>query len=262
MVFGAWMQCEDRNMRKAKLGARVFSLLVLLLLLSLNACSRYPSTYSAEAIEAWVIDGKTKKPIEGVVVTANWELEVGTLGGNIPAGQLMVMESMTDKSGRFYFPSWGPKRRPRGTFNLFASRPHLVYSDPQLLLFKRGYEYLRLRNKIISDYNTGGLRKSDWSGRTIELKPFAGTIKAYENQFEWFNRYLERVAADVPEECGWKKIPNTIRAMNRERMHLIAQGVDPNTLSSIDQRLLLNDEYFAKKGGCGSPRALLEDLQK
>src|SRR6266849_1854255 len=86
--------------------ARIFALICLL---PLQACA---TTYSAEPIEAWVVDADSGQPIEGVVVTANWELEIGTLGGNIPVGQIMVMETVTDQKGRFYFPAWGPKAVP------------------------------------------------------------------------------------------------------------------------------------------------------
>ena len=83
-------------------------LFVLGTLMALPACAG-PLTYSAEAIEAKVIDADTKKPLDGVVVTANWQLEEGTLGGNVQAGQLMVMEAVTGKDGKFAFPGWGPK---------------------------------------------------------------------------------------------------------------------------------------------------------
>ena len=45
--------------------------LAVLCLLPLSACGE---TYSAEAIEAWVVDAETGQPIEGVVVAANWQL--------------------------------------------------------------------------------------------------------------------------------------------------------------------------------------------
>ncbi|MHB8535099.1 MAG: peptidase associated/transthyretin-like domain-containing protein [Sulfuricaulis sp.] len=144
-------------------------LFVLGALVSLPACAG-PLTYSAEPIEAWVVDAKTKQPLEGVVVTANWQLEEGTLGGSVPAGQLMVLESVTDKNGRFFFPAWGPKRVPKG---------HLVNDDPQLLLFMSGYEYQRLNNPYSSnrELRLRPVRRSVWSGRTIELKKFVGTPK-------------------------------------------------------------------------------------
>jgi hypothetical protein len=62
--------------------------------------------HSSEPIEAWVIDAETKKPLEGVIVTANWEL-TGGWEGSYPKGQMMVMEAVSDANGRFRFPGWG-----------------------------------------------------------------------------------------------------------------------------------------------------------
>lgn len=151
--------------------------LILICTSGLPACAS-PLTYSAEPIEAWVIDAVTKKPMEGVIVTANWQLVEGTLGGSRPLGQLKVMEAVTDKNGRFAFPAWGPVEVTKG---------HLVSDDPQLLLFKSGYQYLRLSNQYTSDreLRLRPVRRSDWNGKTIEMKRFTGTPE------EWF-KMLER----------------------------------------------------------------------
>lgn len=84
-------------------------------LVGLPACaSPYPSHYSAEAIEAKVIDADTKKPIEGVIVTASWQL-LGGMEGSLPIGQMQVMETQTGSDGVFRFPAWGPLKRPKAT---------------------------------------------------------------------------------------------------------------------------------------------------
>jgi hypothetical protein len=45
--------------------------------MALSACgSPY---YTADPIEAWVVDAETGKPIEGAVVTANWQLVAASL---------------------------------------------------------------------------------------------------------------------------------------------------------------------------------------
>src|SRR3989442_12447607 len=98
--------------------------------LPLQACAFVlPPMYSAEGIEAWVVDEDSGQPLEGGVVVANWEL----MGGLHPdtVGQLMVMETVTDANGRFSFPAWGPKLRPPGGY--------LDSHDPALTLFKSGY---------------------------------------------------------------------------------------------------------------------------
>ena len=68
-------------------------------------------TYTAEPIEAWVVDPETNQPLQDVIVVAHWQLKGGLEGGN-RVGQMMVMETVTDAQGRFYFPGWGPKFRP------------------------------------------------------------------------------------------------------------------------------------------------------
>ena len=218
---------------------------ILACVATLPACAASPLYYSADAIEAQVIDAETKQPLEGVIVTANWQLFHSTVGGRVPGDQLMVLEAVTAKDGKFTFFAWGPK---------LALSGYLDNRDPQLLLFKPGYEYKRLMNQVSSKTNMASVRRSQWNGKTIELKKFKGTIQAYEDHFESLNNDLEHIAADNPEECGWRKIPDTIRAMNRERNRLVALGVNPNTLSSIDNELSMNDQFYTKKGGCGSPK--------
>lgn len=63
--------------------------LAALCLAAVPACAT-PIRYSAEPIEAWVVDAETKQPLDGVVVTANWQLKEGTFGGSVQVGQLMV----------------------------------------------------------------------------------------------------------------------------------------------------------------------------
>ncbi|NIR44012.1 MAG: hypothetical protein GWN83_08465, partial [Gemmatimonadetes bacterium] len=69
-----------------------YRIVLLAAALSLQAC--YPITYSAEEIEARVVDAGTKEPLEGVIVTANWQL-VGGWEGHTPKGQMKVMETVT-----------------------------------------------------------------------------------------------------------------------------------------------------------------------
>ena len=242
---------------------RLFLSLLLsgLFILALPACATgYPSEYAAEAIEAWVIDAETKQPLEGVIVVAHWELEGGIHLGVM--GDLEVLETVTDKNGRFHFPAWGPKKLPRG----LPHNARLTANDPELLLFKGGYKFDMLSNPgtMAALKGQGGpVRRSQWNRKTIELSPFKVTAyrPKYEDNFESFNGELERIAARDPKACGWKKIPNTIRAMNLERRRMVEQGVNPNTLSTIDNRLITNDDYFTKQGGCGSPKEFFGGFQ-
>lgn len=236
--------------------------LVVLGLMGVVACVRaetFSGRYSAEPIEAWVVDEETAQPLEGVVVVAHWQLYGGLHPDN--AGELTILETVTDKAGRFYFPAWGPKPLPAKA----PSNARLLNDDPQLLLFKSDYKYKRLSNLLESSWRKTGepLRRSDWNGKTIELSLFKATAyePKYEDNFSHFNRELEHIAARDPKACDWKKIPNAIRTMNRERKRLVEQGVNPNTLSTIDKDLLLNDKYYVEKGDCGSPKEFFGGFQ-
>lgn len=211
---------------------------------ALPACAAL--TYSAEPIEAWVVDAETQRPLEGVVVVAHWELRGGpSPGGSTPVGQLMVMEAVTDKNGRFHFPAWGPKLRPALT--------ELHNHDPHLILFKSSYRYAGLANEMryISRPETilEPVRRSDWNGKTIELKPFKGTVE------EWARHlgFLMTSLRFVEENCNWKKTPRIILALDSEKELLKKSGII-RTFYSISY-LPTNEKE------CGSPQEFFRTYQ-
>lgn len=212
------------------------------LMSTLPACAG-SLTYSAEPIHAQVIDADTQQPLKGVVVTANWQLEEGTFGGNVPAGQLMVMESVTDNEGKFSFPAWGPKKAVKG---------HLVSDDPQLLLFKSGYEYQRLNNPYSSDreLRLRPVRRSVWNGRAIVLKPFKGTDMQtqYRNLLN-FSKEVDSFATWHIDPCQWTNLPIAIDKMMQERKQFEVQGINSVWDRTLDQRLLESEPYFVKNCG-------------
>ncbi len=191
-------------------------------LVGLPACaSPYPSHYSAEAIEAKVIDADTKKPIEGVIVTANWQL-LGGMEGSLPIGQMQVMETQTGSDGVFRFPAWGPLKRPKG---------YLREDDPQLLLFKPGYEYKRLASEISSKINHDSVRRSIWNGKTIEIKRFRGTPKEYAEHLSFLKTRLG--FAYNGDNCEWKQVPRMLLVQHKEMLRLDEKQIF-NTLQSVE----------------------------
>ena len=140
---------------------------------SLQACS---NTYSAKAIEAWVVDAETKKPLEGVIVVAHWELRYGLEGGG--SYQLQVMETVTDKNGRFYFPAWGPKKIPEH----LPREARLKTHDPGLAMYYPNYgAVVRVNDRPITSLSGHGEseRTSDWNGKTIEMKLLQASPREY-----------------------------------------------------------------------------------
>ena len=223
-------------------------LLLMLLLLPLQSCAFY---YSAAPIEAWIVDAETGKPLEGVIVTANWQLKGGMEGGN-DFGQMMVMEEVTDKSGRFYFPAWGPKRN--------VSDGHIKNEGPQLVLFKNGYRYLPLSNQTRVTDRPGPFLKSDWNGKTIKMERFKGDLKEYAQHLKFIDTLVNLDFMSAGKTCYWKNMPRMIEALYRQGNVFRANGIPDWDISIVDG-LLAGDRNYAT-GECGSKREFLKDYLK
>lgn len=239
--------------------------LLLALVLLLSSCT---TRYSAEPIEAWVVDAETKQPLAGVNVVAHWQLE-GGLEGGANLGQVMVMETVTDGNGKFGFPAWGPKEVPKYD-EWWYSNARLTNLDPELLLFKSGYTPMRLFNsKTMEQRGSKGpeLRTSDWNGKTIGMERFKGSLEAYADRLSSLNISLEQVAflrhAELPrDECKWKRIPLMIIAMGKENVMLKDKGIRYRFGSAYEDLLSASSEkYFAEKG-CGSSVEFLREHEK
>lgn len=192
---------------------------VVLVLVWLSSIAVFPAcamplTYTVEPLKARIIDAETRQPLEGVIVVAHWQLERGTMGGNVEAGQLAIMEVVTDQHGQLSFPGFGPKV----VWNRF-----LVDKDPELLIFKSGYYYLALSNTYSSaiELRTHAIRRSEWDGKTIELKPFKGTLEEYGRHL----RSLPLSWAYTGKECEWKRMPRMVLAAHEQTMRFKRAGI-------------------------------------
>ena len=129
--------------------------------LALSACgSPY---YTADPIEAWVVDAEAGKPIEGAVVTANWQLVAASLDtGGRKLRQLEVMETTTDKNGRFSFPAFT---------RINWSLDELREQDPLIRIFKSGFQYSGTNSEYpITKSSPGPSRHSKAAGMVFRLK--------------------------------------------------------------------------------------------
>ena len=136
--------------------------LPLLAIVGLTGCLA-PPMYWAESIHGRVVDADSGAPVEGAVVVADWKLYGGGMGHGGHRDSLFVEETVTDSNGEFRFGKWGPKLRPlSGELD----------TAPWLVVFKAGYEHRFLPNEYDSKWF---VRRSDWDGRAIELRRFAGT---------------------------------------------------------------------------------------
>jgi len=214
MESGDCSQCRSKTMI---LITRLLLLMSLAMGMEAWGADAY---YTAAPIEAWVVDADTGAPIEGAVVTANWQL-VGfsyDTGGR-KLGQLEVMETVTDRNGRFHFP---------GFTKVNASGNVLREEDPQILVFKSGYRYLRATNQypIGKEGEQGTYRKSPIIGQKLKMKRADEDIKKYASNLGFLSDYL----ATIANARGAEGIPRMIRALACERQRL--RTIDP-TIGSI-----------------------------
>lgn len=216
------------------------------------SCTDFPpGHYSAEAIEARVIDAGTNKPLEGVIVVAHWQLYEGGVAGRTLGPQLMVLETVTDKDGKFSLPAWGPIPRPTG---------YLDERSPELLLFKPGYEYQSLANPVRTEADHSAVRRSVWDGKTVGLKRYVDRLvsigphkyetSAYAEHLSSLSTSLESVASDG---CNWKRMPRMLLTLKAQKDLFRKKGI---RFSLIGSDYLPTD---VKK--CGAPDEFFEKYQ-
>ena len=209
MASGDCSQCRSKTMI---LITRLLLLMSLAMGMEAWGADAY---YTAAPIEAWVVDADTEAPIEGAVVTANWQL-VGfsyDTGGR-KLGQLEVMETVTDRNGRFHFP---------GFTKVNASGNVLREEDPQILVFKSGYRYLRATNQypIGKEGEQGTYRKSPIIGQKLKMKKADEDVKKYAFNLGVLGGYLSKIA---DHDVG-TRIPRMIQALGCERKKV--RALDP-----------------------------------
>jgi hypothetical protein len=236
MDFGKFRLFKSigENKMRSIMTAILFSFLSISLVFA-GIFSSYPSQYSAEPIEGRVIDKDTGKPIEGVIVVAQWVLAKPPEGHE--EDQWQVFEAVTDSEGRYHIPGWGPLPRP--------SNRWLTDYDPEIVLFMPGYwPYNFPNNKVRGGppFNPpkAPLRKSAFNKMDLDLYPFKigekispqlrnPNLNPYSNKevltdVEWADQIsalqiLVYWNLNWPTS-EWKRIPGLIREIQKECLKL------------------------------------------
>jgi hypothetical protein len=198
----------------ARLNAAKY-LVVMITALALNACgSPY---YTSDPIEAWAVDADTGQPIEGAVVTANWQLVGFTLDtGGSKRGQLTVMETTTDANGRFFFP---------GFTKLNLSLSELRDQDPQILIFKPGYQYIGGGNDTLMGASSHGPhRKSQLGGQRLQIRKADPNPRKQADDLTGLTTALSNIADSGDAD----RVPQMLNAVACERWRL--KALDPRVL--------------------------------
>lgn len=152
---------------------RDIAFVLFFLIFPLFGCAT-PLRYSAESIEATVVDEETRQPIEGAVVVARWPIYGGLHPDSVRTFELL--ETTTDKNGRFNFPAWGP--------TMYLGEGAVL--DPRITVFKSGYKHRIVAEPFEMDFRRmhETIRRSTWNGKAIELKKFSGTPEEWMNNMK------------------------------------------------------------------------------
>jgi hypothetical protein len=158
----------------------------------------------AGPFEARIEDAETHLPLDGVVVSAAWEVAgFGIEGGR--RRMLVIRETVSGSDGIVRFPGWGPIR-----VGLFTTPS--VLNWPELTLFKRGYRPLKLTNSWVAP---PGKHISDHDGSRINLVPFHGDKEQWAQELHKLEDYLNFIHHSF-NDCEWKHIPRMLRAFVQE----------------------------------------------
>lgn len=206
---------------------------MLLVVAQLDGCA---TVYSAKSIRATVVDADTGQPLDGVIVVAHWVLNFGWEGGG--GADMVLMESVTDQNGEFFFPAWGPQRIPA----VFPTDARLKGQDPAIILVRRGYMSKGLSNDrptVEQSLIGASTRTSDWDGKTIKLEKFTGDRKQFAKSMAPLLTGLGYGG------CNFKKIPRLLSTVIAAGNELRRQGLYSGLIS-------VDDLQSMSEGRCGS----------
>jgi len=176
---------------------------ILLIILSLNACTIAPPLYFAKGVNAQVVD-EAGKSLEKVIVVAMWTAGGVGIGDTGHSHRLRVYETITDKRGNFTIPSELVLRNP------FSRLPGI-----SLHVFKRGYL-------------ASGFYLND--KQPFKLKQITSDMSIMY-QADELSRVFDPITNDDPQD--WKNYPRMLLAVDAEKKHLKEQGLEPGYGPSV-----------------------------
>ena len=208
MASGALTRCRKRRVQKLMRSIMV-TVLALLGISNIVGCGEF---YSSDSITAIVTDATTGLPIPDVNVVAYWGVYGGLEGGSYE-GNLNTVETTTDQSGAFIFPSWGPK----------WSDGIVKRRNPNLIFFKSGYAVKyesnndhRMRQWSKRIWEWSARMRSDLNDSKILLKASGARETGYARDVEYLNDRLRTIGLDFGSPCDWQMFTRMIVSVERE----------------------------------------------
>jgi hypothetical protein len=198
-----------------------------------NGCT----SYRGEAIEGWVTDATTQRPLEGVIVVIQWPLERGGIHAGIDA-RLFARETVTDNAGHYSFPKWGPLRPANGYLSGLA---------PYLAFFKPGYQPFQTYEDFYPGKPIPQVRGSTLNRKTIGLKPLAAGLDEAISVRDLLTPLFQSSFG----VCEWEQFPRLTVALLNIGDRCRSRGLNCN----MPTRESLRGNKIQR---CGDPEQLLK----
>jgi hypothetical protein len=172
----------------------------------------FGETYSSPEIRAHVVT-PTGQPVEGAIVVATWG--VSTNLNNVSAGQLAISEVITDKSGEFRIPPWGPRYVSRGVIQGHEPTIRIFHPDFFPVVVDNGFT-MKTASSIIK------FRLQD---QAITLTPFHGTPKQHEEALSGLISTLDFINEEPPNAiCYSYGIPKLLATLQHVSDSIRSEG--------------------------------------
>jgi hypothetical protein len=193
--------------------------------------------YFARSLHGKVVDATTNKPIQGVVVMAEWMLEpiVDYLSQSV---RLHALETVTDAEGNYTIPGWGPRLRPPG-LALAQLSPQIVFIYPGYYPEIRfnGYGSRESRSRAM-------IRTSDWNGKTEALRQFDGNWSLFSSYVSSAWSPIWGCGFECPKLIGRAISANRFIDRNKPKDMPLATGTSINSLSPELRDLVLAQQEY------------------
>jgi hypothetical protein len=217
--FNVNTAAEPKSIIKARLGPRTrkvfYGLAAILIVVWIFGDA---PIYIATPSSGKIVDASTGKPLQGAVVVAEWILLSEGFGHASHDIRMKTIEAISDNEGKYEIGGWGPL--PRAPFR------RLDGLDPQITVFKPGYYPVLLVNGFApgADPSQGLVRKSNFDGQSILLRPFDGQWEKYS----WSLVIVRPRISGCMETC-----PRLVRAIVKEGERIEREAPKESTPYSI-----------------------------
>jgi hypothetical protein len=209
---------ENRKSVKAIIILLIFSITIFVCALGCQANQWV--YFHDKGIRGHVVEADTNKPIEGAIVVTMWQLsQIGSQGFG---GYAKVIETETDKEGKFIIPAWK-------AFKPLTSNSIMHDSAPKVIIYKPGYK-VYWSHRVLWEGYPNDFSKTDEDKRKLKEEYSINPAK------------LQKICTDE------ERAKNIIATQDEVKLFMIGEGLYKDDIKLIlktleDERLSLPNKF-------------------